>query len=537
VIDVKRRSVPVLGTAAMMIVGLVSALSAPAGASDWVTIMLEDFEGDWTTQWNATDHNADSSRDYWGPSSVRGVGGSESAWCAQVGTNSIDSNPNSDNEYYDQNMQAALQIVLPDMSGYSEVNLGFTYWASTGTTVLSDYLEVRAWMGTFWDHLWKQPEVDTGGFWDFVFPLEIPVHAIWLSFTFISDDEVAGGPYEGVYLDDIVIEGLDEDSPASVVSGLHDYYRNHTVYVPYTATDQGGSGIDYVELYYRLGGVAGYTMYTTTDNPEGRWTTGFIQFDCYATGGGDGAYDFYTVAVDKAGNVETPSVIPQASCIVDTMIPMTNATALQGRLTGDWQNTTVSVELIALDPGSGVATTSYRVGDGSWTEYDGPVMISAEGEFNFSYFSEDHAGNIEGIKTVALRMDFANPTGNLSGDDMTYTHDSVNLSWSSEDMMSGVDCCLLKVDDRAFEYFSSPSGNVTFSQLADGDHTATLRVFDNAGNQFEATVNFVVDTGEDETEEETTSQDYTAALAVGLILLVLIVVVIVLFARMRRVNP
>jgi len=521
----------------MLMAAGLATMSAPVRAGDWITILLEDFEGDWTSEWHATDHNTDSLLDYWGPSDERGVGGSNSAWCAQVGYSSVNSLANSYNGYYDQNMQAVLQIVLPDMSGYSEVNLGFTYWASTGTTILSDYLEVRAWMGTFWDHLWKQPDVDTGGYWDFVFPIEVPVNAIWLSFTFISDDEVAGGPYEGVYLDDIVIEGFDDESPASTVSGLHEFYRNHTLYVPYIATDQGGSGVDYVELYYRFDGDASYTMYTTLSNPEGQWTSGFIQFDCDEVGDDDGTYDFYTVAVDKAGNVEYPSVIPQASCVVDTMAPTTNATALSGRLTGDWQNSTVSVELYAYDPGSGVATTSYRIGDGSWAEYDGPVMISTEGEFNFSYFSEDHAGNIEGIKTVALRMDFTNPTGNLSGGNMTYTHASVDLNWSSEDMMSGVDCCFLKVDDRAFEYFSNSSGTVSVSGLTEGNHTVTLRVFDNAGNQYETKMSFVVDIEDDETGDAASWEDYVTVLALGLIAFILVLAAVVLVVRRRRGIP
>jgi len=497
--------------------------------------MLEDFEGDWTPRWNRTDHDTASGLDYWGGSTNRKVTGSASAWCAQVGYNSDNFYSNSYNGYYDQDMQAALQIALPDMSGYTDVVMGFYYWAETGSTVLNDYLEVRVWMGGFWDHLWKQPEVDTGGSWEFVY-LELPLNAVWLTFTFNSDDEVGLGPYEGVYVDTVIIAALDDEAPSSSVGDLDEYYASHNIYVPYAASDIGGSGVQYVELYYRIAGEAGYTLYVTPDNPDGWWTEDFVPFNCSAVGG-DGVYDFYTVAVDWASNREVETVVPQASCTVDTVAPVTNLTVLDGHIAGDWQNTTVTVELTAQDSVSGVEGTYYKIGNDSWLDYDEPVTVSEEGEFAFSYFSEDRAGNLESVTTIALKLDFGSPTGELTGGGTTYNASSVELSWSAEDLVSGVDYCLLKVDDRAFEYFSNPSGDATFSRLEDGNHTATLRVFDNAGNQYETTVNFVVDTGDDEVEEEATSDNLTALFAIGLILLVVIVVMIVLLARKRRVNP
>jgi hypothetical protein len=78
------------------------------------------------------------------------------------------------------------------------------------------------------------------------------------------------------------------------------------VNVPYVAWDEKGeketeySGVDYVELYYKVDRETKYSKYTTPDNPEGRWTESPIPF----TSPSGKTFEFYTIAVDKAGNKE-----------------------------------------------------------------------------------------------------------------------------------------------------------------------------------------------------------------------------------------
>lgn len=78
------------------------------------------------------------------------------------------------------------------------------------------------------------------------------------------------------------------------------------VNVPYIAWDELGdneseySGLDYVELYYRVDGAAEYSRHTTPANPGGRWTETPIPF---AVPSGK-ILELYTIAVDQAGNKE-----------------------------------------------------------------------------------------------------------------------------------------------------------------------------------------------------------------------------------------
>jgi hypothetical protein len=82
----------------------------------------------------------------------------------------------------------------------------------------------------------------------------------------------------------------------------------------YEATDPPGpggeepSGVAYVELWYRYRGVAGTGGAWTQYN--GQFTASPISF---TPPSGSGRYDFYTIAVDNAGNREEPPAVPDAT--------------------------------------------------------------------------------------------------------------------------------------------------------------------------------------------------------------------------------
>ena len=76
--------------------------------------------------------------------------------------------------------------------------------------------------------------------------------------------------------------------------------------LPWTASDA-VAGIASVRLYYRVDGGA-YAQY------DGPFTSSPIDFVAPV----DGAYDFYIVATDNAGNVEAAPSVPDASTLVDT---------------------------------------------------------------------------------------------------------------------------------------------------------------------------------------------------------------------------
>ncbi|UCE92354.1 MAG: hypothetical protein JSV90_04245 [Methanobacteriota archaeon] len=487
-----------LALCAMM--GSLIALAIPAASEGYVTVYTEDFEGEPGPEWYSTDYNSDSGADYWGTTTYREQSGERSAWCAQIGSSSVNYLANSVNHYYDQDMQAALELYVPDMSGFETVQVRFYFWAETGTYNLNDYFEVSAWTGTYWQHLWKQQSVVTGG-WDFV-AVPLPMNTVWISFTFRSDDAVGLGPYEGVYIDSVDIRGWDSAPPESMLDELDEYYASEVVYMAYTAVDRGGSGVQYVQLFHCVEGAGSYSIYSTPSNPDGQWfpdVDPLIPFDCtYANG--TGAYDFYVIAVDLGGNGEVATTIPQTSTVIDVAPPVTTMTVNDQPWDGGWLNATAMIELKPSDEGSGVAETWYSLGSASWAEYDERLQLTEDATLNLSFYSIDRAGNSEAVKTFTMRMDATAPTASLMvADNATRVENpNVSLVWTSADDLSGMDYCLVKVDDRAFEYFSGDSGIAEMPRLEDGGHTATLRAFDNAGNCIETTIGFEVDLGESE---------------------------------------
>jgi len=495
-------AIATLMAAAAMLAALLTIGTQTASATN-VTILSEGFEDDsWYDDWNRTDHNSDSGSDYWGGTTYRSYAGSRSAWCAQVGSSSVNALPNYVNHYYDQDMQAALQVCIPDLSGYDTVTLTFEYWASTGTTVLNDYLEVRAWMGFYWQHLWKQPTVSSGG-WSYI-ALSLPLETTWVSFTFVSDDSVGLGPYEGVYIDSVLIYGWDDTPPVSSLDELDEYHTSSMMYLTYTAVDAGGSGVQHVELYYRVAGTASYTKYATEDNADGYWKDAHIPFDS-SLAAGDGEYHFYIVATDNGGNEETATVVPQASITIDTEAPETVATYPDP--TGDgWWNASFSMHLIANDETSGVTGTWYRIDSENWSAYTDDVSLGGiYGMHNFSYYSEDLAGNKEGVKSIPFGIDGVSPQVYLIDDlieDGPFDSMPVTIQWLSDDSQSGVAYTLLSVDDRALEYFGPGLCEAQIENLEDGEHLLRIIAVDEAGNVGVVETGFFVDTsGESHTSE------------------------------------
>jgi hypothetical protein len=528
-----RRQLLAVAIASVMAFGSLMIIASPTESAADNQILYEGFDGGWDPGWYVTDHNMGNGSDYWGVTGHRKAFGNGSAWCAQIGSNSENDLENSVNHYYDQGMQAVLQITLPDLSGYESVTLEFYYWADTGNIALNDYVEARTWNGWFWQHLWKQPDVDTGGSWHLI-RLEIPLNTVWLSFSFVSDDRVGYGPYEGVYLDAVSVYGWDETPPTSSITDLDEFYSAETIYIVYTAVDRGGSGVDHVELYYRKLGIGTYEMYTTPDNPTGTWMEGVIPFNC-SLADGFGGYDFYTLAEDVAANREVPTVIPQASTMLDMAAPSTEVNVPSGLPSDGWINESISIELYATDDLSGVARTMFSIDSSPWSEYDGQLIFEEDGDHRIAFYSEDNAGNKEGAKSIEFAMDTVSPNASLSPlyDNTPSTDRPVaGFSWYSEDELSGIDYCLFRIDDRAFEFLGDSSGFVEVASLADGEHTATLRAYDNAGNYIELSYDFVVDLGEAEAGVQVTSElvGWIAAIAVLLAALV----VVLMLVRLRR---
>ena len=104
----------------------------------------------------------------------------------------------------------------------------------------------------------------------------------------------------------------DTDVPESYVEDLPEITMNSTVSISYYAADA-TSGVQYVELFYRLNS-GDWEQYS------GQFEFSPISFDTTTTGG-DGFYEFYTLATDNADNKELPPNVPDASTNVVSEFP------------------------------------------------------------------------------------------------------------------------------------------------------------------------------------------------------------------------
>jgi hypothetical protein len=147
----------------------------------------------------------------------------------------------------------------------------------------------------------------------------------------------------------------DTTAPSSSVSGPQ-YANGSNIAVTYTAADSGGSGPAKVELWMRKGTSGAYSLAATDSSPG---ASGTLTANTGATGSAnDGSYQFYSVAYDKAGNVEAAPASQDATVVRDTVAPSGGSITYT-----DGYRTTASVTFTlqdGTDAGSGIATKAVQ---------------------------------------------------------------------------------------------------------------------------------------------------------------------------------
>ena len=137
-------------------------------------------------------------------------------------------------------------------------------------------------------------------------------------------------------------------------------------------------------------------------------------------------------SVDLAGNVEGEKTF---TVKVDTRRPVTTPTLYYKSVVNGIYTSNVNVTLSAMDPspGSDVNLTQYNNGTG-WKNYTGiPIQLTCPQNctINFSYRSQDNAGNIEISSPVVIRIDrrTANVTvNNTTGGSVSNDLNTVNIT-------------------------------------------------------------------------------------------------------------
>ena len=201
---------------------------------------------------------------------------------------------------------------------------------------------------------------------------------------------------------------------------------------------------------------------------------------------GAGTHTVTYFAVDRAGNTEATKSL---TVKIDPDAPVTTLTSPNPVPT--WSKVPVTLEFSSTDSGtSGLAsitaggTTTALSGEPSTATTS--RTISAEGATQVDYFATDVAGNVEGTKSVTVKIDHTAPTSTIDPATSTswikQSSQSVTITGADTSGAtggnSGVASIVYQVDGQQAVTTTSPA---TFT-VGQGDHTITYHAVDVAGN-------------------------------------------------------
>ena len=152
---------------------------------------------------------------------------------------------------------------------------------------------------------------------------------------------------------------------------------------------------------------------------------------------GDGKHSIYVWLVDNAGNTDHSHYASVIDAFWYDSRPPTTTHAISGTLgIGDWYRSPVTVTLSAVDLGSGVAATIYRIDGGTW-QTGTSFTVELEGTHTVQYYSTDVAGNVEPIHSLAAKIDTRPPSSHVSVPSGYQGNNVVTVQWTGWDPQPG----------------------------------------------------------------------------------------------------
>lgn len=273
--------------------------------------------------------------------------------------------------------------------------------------------------------------------------------------TFYSVDKVGNKETEKT-----VFVKIDTEAPTTKTSDIPKWVTENNV-INLLATDA-LSGV--FKTYYSIDGAA-YVEGTTIKV--------------------DGSKPSYTVSfysVDVAGNKEEVQTIELKA---DVIAPTTTATAPT-----EWTNEDVVVKLQAQDAESGIAKTFYSINGSAFVEGNA-FTVQKEGIHTIEFYSVDLAGNVEDLNTFIVKIDKTAPNVSLDVNKEYKLGNSVQLTYSTKDSLSGVVSEEMVVTSPSLKTTVVANGeSIKFDEH--GVYNVTVTVTDTAGNSTTITKQFTV---------------------------------------------
>jgi hypothetical protein len=132
------------------------------------------------------------------------------------------------------------------------------------------------------------------------------------------------------------------------------------------------------------------------------------------TAGSPNSYSVYG-QIGTSWVAVTPGTATANVPSADSTAPVTSASPSQAPNTAGWSKADVTVTLTATDAGSGVKNVTYSTsgsqvtGTTTTAGTTASVVISTAGITTVSYFATDNANNVEGTKTLVIKLDKTGP--------------------------------------------------------------------------------------------------------------------------------
>ena len=167
--------------------------------------------------------------------------------------------------------------------------------------------------------------------------------------------------------------------------GLNGWYTS-SVTITLTATDHSGTGINAIHYTVDSGNEQIIAGSTTT-------------FTISATG----THSITYWAIDNIGNTEMQNI---QQIKIDLTTPTTTAILSGTHLQSDpsWYVGIATVTLSASESSSGVDKTYYSLNGINYNVYTAPLQVSAPGTTLVYFYSTDHAGDVETVKTIQVKI-------------------------------------------------------------------------------------------------------------------------------------
>lgn len=284
---------------------------------------------------------------------------------------------------------------------------------------------------------------------------------------------------------------VDTTGATSSVDALPAYTGYPVFNVTVTATD--ATGIEEVQLWYRHGGSGSYVYLGSDDTAPYSF-----EFDALAHEG-DGLYEFYSLAIDGAGNNETPPLTADAHVGIDLAPPSVTITSpLMNHTVG---NSTVQVNWTAVDPASGIASCEVRIDGGSWVDVGVAQEHSfdsvADGNHTVDVRAYDHLG-FNATTYSNFSVDTVAPTVSISypSNGTALSSTVITLRWAASDVGSGIETLEVSKDGMSWTEVAASSVEYVFtgtSGLSEGDYILYVRAVDRGGLSATSSVDMMLD--------------------------------------------